>query len=326
MAWENTKVSSSFPLPAALAVPTEAGKSPQGAGTQTRSDRSTTGTLGSPEWPELSVEVRWHKPHQPGALSCPSSSLLCGMLEWDAWIVQVRLGVGRGCSKGLAAGRGERLPEGAASISPLLKSPSTCLTPGPCWELGLGPLGAPSALQHLHPVLRPFPGGPQGLAQDLPQSRARAALNCTRLRDGAGTGWTTLGLGDSVTGQFAQHSLENPFPVFLPAGEGFRVHTVSCWINNSQREAGHGDLHPSHISKDLGAAAGMTSRDRMMGTVTIELWTPGHCCLSCQGHGMQGDAPGEHVWIPVPGTGLVSKQLFLPWRMWVDLLPVEVRH
>lgn len=49
--------------------------------------------------------------------------------------------------------------------------------------------------------------------------------------------------------QFTQHSLENPFPVSLPAGEGFPVQALSCWINNSQREAGHSDLHLSHISK-----------------------------------------------------------------------------
>lgn len=64
----------------------------------------------------------------------------------------------------------------------------------------------------------------------------------------------------------------------------------------------------------------------MMGTVTTELWTLGHCCPSCQGCGVQGGAPGECLWIRVPGTGRVSKQLFLPWRMWADLLPVEARH
>lgn len=64
----------------------------------------------------------------------------------------------------------------------------------------------------------------------------------------------------------------------------------------------------------------------MMGTVTTELWPLGLCCSSCQGRGVKGNAPGERLWIPVPGTDLVSKQFFLPWRTWADLLPVEARH
>lgn len=90
---------------------------------------------------------------------------------------------GVGCSVGCLDSAGEAggwqgLLEGesigeerAESVSPLLNPPGTCPWQDPV--LGSGPLGAPSALQHPHSVLRTFPGGPQGLVQDLPQEQSK---------------------------------------------------------------------------------------------------------------------------------------------------------
>ena len=79
----------------------------------------------------------------------------------------------------------------------------------------------------------------------------------------------------------------------------------------------------------------------MVGTVTVELWSLGHSCPSpadaaaqCAGSWvLRGEMPlgreargDEHLWIHVQSRGLVSKQFFLPSRMWVDLLPAKARH
>lgn len=187
------------------------------------------------------------------SLELPFSSLLCGMLGWDARveyqgdarIVQVRLEAGRGCSRGLAAGRGEHCP-GELSPSPLLNPPGTCPMAGPC-------AGSWARAPWEHPLSCSTPTLCSGLSQEDPRiwsriypraeqrnrSRARAPLNSTWLGGGAGTGhrtgWARLGPGDSVPGQFTQHSLENPFQcsclLGVAGGEGFPVQAVSCWIN-----------------------------------------------------------------------------------------------
>lgn len=94
---------------------------------------------------------------------------------------------------------------------------------------------------------------PQGRAEKLEQSKGSPEFCMTRGQDtrqaGPRLAQVTQSLASSPSMAWKTHS-QCSCLLGVAGGEDFPVQAVSCWINNSQSEAGRSDLHPSRVSKD----------------------------------------------------------------------------